>query len=87
MAINSKYAGKKGALQIVNQNSAGESAALKIPVTAPKVKSKPLFVVEKLSITKAYVLPASKALLAAHKELPINGIVLLLPLVLSLLHG
>ena len=42
VAINSKYAGKKGALQIVNQNSAGESAALKIPVTAPKVKSKPI---------------------------------------------
>ena len=42
MAINSKYAGKKGALQIVNKNSAGESEALKIPVTAPKVKSKPV---------------------------------------------
>jgi hypothetical protein len=41
MAINSKYAGKKGTLQIVNKNSAGESDALKIPVTAPKVKSKP----------------------------------------------
>jgi sugar lactone lactonase YvrE len=42
MAINSKYAGKKGTLQIVNKNSAGESDALKIPVTAPKVKSKPV---------------------------------------------
>jgi PA14 domain/NHL repeat len=42
MAINSKYAGKKGALQIVNKNSAGESDVLKIPVTAPKVKSKPV---------------------------------------------
>ena len=42
MAINSKYAGKKGALQIVNKNSAGESDALKIPVTAPKVNSKPV---------------------------------------------
>jgi hypothetical protein len=44
MAINSKYAGKKGTLQIVNKNSAGESDALKIPVTAPKVKSKPVAV-------------------------------------------
>lgn len=44
MAINSKYAGKKGILQIVNKNSAGESDALKIPVTAPKVKSKPVAV-------------------------------------------
>ena len=42
MAINSKYAGRKGTLQIVNKNSAGESDALKIPVTAPKVKSKPV---------------------------------------------
>lgn len=42
VAINSKYAGKKGDLQIVNKNSAGESEALKIPVTAPKVKSKPV---------------------------------------------
>ncbi len=42
MAINSKYAGKKGALQIVNKNSAGESEPLKIPVTAPKVNSKPV---------------------------------------------
>lgn len=44
MAINSKYAGKKGTLQIVNKNSAGESEALKIPVTAPKVKTKPVAV-------------------------------------------
>ena len=42
MAINSKYAGKKGSLQIVNKNSAGDSDALKIPVTAPNVKSKPV---------------------------------------------
>lgn len=44
VAINAKYAGKKGTLQVVNQNSAGESAALKIPVTGPKVKSKPIAV-------------------------------------------
>ena len=44
VAINSKYAGKKGILQIINKNSAGESDALKIPVTAPKVKSKPVAV-------------------------------------------
>lgn len=42
MAINSKYAGKKGTLQIVNRNSVGESNALRIPVTAPRVKSKPI---------------------------------------------
>jgi hypothetical protein len=41
VAINSKYAGKKGNLQIINRNSAGESSALKIPVTGPKVKSNP----------------------------------------------
>lgn len=41
MAVNSKYAGKKGTLQIVNKNSAGESDPLKIPITAPKVVSKP----------------------------------------------
>jgi hypothetical protein len=44
IAINSKFAGKRGTLQIVNKNSAGESEALKIPVTAPKVKSKPVAV-------------------------------------------
>lgn len=44
LAINSKFAGKKGALQIVNRNSAGESEALKIPVTAPKPKSRPVAV-------------------------------------------
>lgn len=44
LAVNSKFAGKKGTLQIVNKNSAGESDALRIPVTAPKVKSKPVAV-------------------------------------------
>lgn len=42
MVINSKYASKKGVLQIINKNSAGESEALKIPVTAPKVKRTPV---------------------------------------------
>ena len=41
VAINSKYAGKKGTLQVINRNASGESDPLKIPVTAPKVKSKP----------------------------------------------
>ena len=40
MSINSKYAGKKGALQVVNKNSAGESDPLTISVTAPKVQAK-----------------------------------------------
>jgi sugar lactone lactonase YvrE len=44
VAINSKYAGKKGTLQVVSRNSAGESDPLKIPVTAPKVNSKPVAV-------------------------------------------
>ena len=44
MAVNSKYAGKKGTLQILNRNAVGESEALKIPVTAPKVKAKPVAV-------------------------------------------
>lgn len=44
VAINSKYAGKKGTLQVINRNSAGESDPLKIPVTAPKVNSKPVAV-------------------------------------------
>jgi hypothetical protein len=44
LAVNSKFAGKKGTLQIVNKNSAGESNPLRIPVTAPKIKSKPVAV-------------------------------------------
>jgi hypothetical protein len=44
LAINSKFAGKKGTLQILNRNSAGESEALRIPVTAPKPKPRPVAV-------------------------------------------
>ena len=46
-----------------------------------------LHLVSLVYLGKAYVLPASKTLLAAHKELPINGITLLLPLVFKRLHG
>jgi hypothetical protein len=41
MSVNDKYAGKKGTLQIVSKNEVGESDPLKLPVTGPKVKSKP----------------------------------------------
>ncbi len=42
MSVNDKYAGKKGILQIVSKNDAGESEPLKLPVTGPRVKSKPV---------------------------------------------
>ena len=44
ISVNSKYAGKKGNLQIVSKNEVGESSPLSIPVTGPKVKSKPIAV-------------------------------------------
>ena len=44
MSVNDRYAGKKGTLQIVSKNEAGESDPLKLPVTGPKVKSKPVAV-------------------------------------------
>jgi hypothetical protein len=40
VAVSSKLAGKKGALQLVSENAAGESSPLKIPVTVPKVATK-----------------------------------------------
>ena len=40
VAVSSKFAGKKGALQLVSENAAGESSPLKIPVTVPKVATK-----------------------------------------------
>lgn len=42
MSVNEKFAGKKGNLQIVSQNDTGESDPLTLPVTGPKVKSKPV---------------------------------------------
>ncbi len=42
ISVNSKYAGKKGTLQVVGKNEAGESNPLNLPVTGPKVKSKPV---------------------------------------------
>ena len=44
MSVNDKFAGKKGTLQIVSKNETGESDPLKLPVTGPKVKSKPAVV-------------------------------------------
>jgi hypothetical protein len=40
VAVSSKFAGKKGNLQLVSENAAGESSPLKIPVTVPKVATK-----------------------------------------------
>ena len=40
VAMSSKFAGKKGNLQLVSENAAGESSPLKIPVTVPKVATK-----------------------------------------------
>ena len=40
VAVSSKFAGKKGTLQLVSGNAAGESQPLKIPVTVPKVPTK-----------------------------------------------
>jgi hypothetical protein len=40
VAMSSKFAGKKGNLQLVSGNAAGESQPLKIPVTVPKVPTK-----------------------------------------------
>ena len=42
MSVNQRFAGKKGNLQIVSQNDTGESEPLIIPVTGPKIKSKPV---------------------------------------------
>ncbi len=40
VAVSSKFAGKKGMLQLVSENAVGESQPLKIPVTVPKVSTK-----------------------------------------------
>ena len=40
VAVSSKFAGKKGTLQLVTENAVGESQPLKIPVTVPKVVTK-----------------------------------------------
>ena len=40
VAVNSKFAGKKGVLQLVTENAVGESQPLKVPVTVPKVATK-----------------------------------------------
>ena len=41
VAVSSKFAGKKGILQLITSNAAGESKPLKVPVTVPKVVTKP----------------------------------------------
>lgn len=41
VAVSSKFAGKKGVLQLVTGNAVGESTPLKVPVTVPKVVTKP----------------------------------------------
>jgi hypothetical protein len=42
VAVSSKFAGKKGVLQLVTGNAVGESTPLKVPVTVPKVVTKPV---------------------------------------------
>jgi sugar lactone lactonase YvrE len=41
VAVSSKFAGKKGTLQLVTENAVGESQPLKVPVTVPKITTKP----------------------------------------------
>jgi hypothetical protein len=41
VAVSSKLAGKKGFLQLVTENAVGESQPLKVPVTVPKIATKP----------------------------------------------
>ena len=41
VAVSTKFAGKKGILQLVTGNAVGESKPLKVPVTVPKVVTKP----------------------------------------------
>ena len=53
VAVSSKFAGKKGMLQLVSENAVGESQPLKIPVTVPKVATK--------AAPKAKVVPKPKA--------------------------
>jgi hypothetical protein len=48
VAVSSKFAGKKGTLQLVSENAVGESEPLKIPVTVPKVATKSTSAVKKL---------------------------------------
>jgi sugar lactone lactonase YvrE len=40
VAVSSKFAGKKGTLQLVTENAVGESQPLKVPVTVPKIVTK-----------------------------------------------
>jgi len=42
VAVSSKFAGKKGILQLITGNAGGESTPLKVPVTVPKVVTKPV---------------------------------------------
>ena len=42
IAVSRKYAGKKGNLQIVSRNEVGESSPLNLPITGPRVQSKPV---------------------------------------------
>ncbi len=53
VAVSSKFAGKKGMLQLVSENAVGSSEPLKIPVTVPKVVTK--------AAPKAKVVPKPKA--------------------------
>lgn len=53
VAVSSKFAGKKGMLQLVSENAVGSSEPLKIPVTVPKVATK--------AAPKAKVVPKPKA--------------------------
>jgi hypothetical protein len=53
VAVSSKFAGKKGNLQLVSENAAGESSPLKIPVTVPKVATKTTPKIKELPKPKA----------------------------------
>ena len=48
VAVSSKFAGKKGTLQLVTENAVGESQPLKVPVTVPKVVTKTIPKVKQL---------------------------------------
>jgi sugar lactone lactonase YvrE len=53
VAVSSKFAGKKGVLQLITENAVGESQPLKVPVTVPKVEPKTTPKVKQLPKPKA----------------------------------
>jgi hypothetical protein len=53
VSVSSKFAGKKGVLQLITENAVGESQPLKVPVTVPKVEPKTTPKVKQLPKPKA----------------------------------